>query len=49
MRGPSLNARLLQRERLVERFYVVFEAVYEERHQERYGFWCAPGNTQGSV
>lgn len=25
--------------RLVERFYPQFEAVYEERYQERYGFW----------
>jgi len=25
--------------RLVERFYVEFEAVYEERYQKRYGFW----------
>jgi hypothetical protein len=25
--------------RLVERFYPEFEAVYEERYQERYGFW----------
>ena len=24
---------------LVERFYPQFEAVYEERYQERYGFW----------
>ncbi|MDH7502783.1 MAG: transposase zinc-binding domain-containing protein, partial [Verrucomicrobiota bacterium] len=24
---------------LVERFYPKFEAVYEERYQERYGFW----------
>ena len=24
---------------LVERFYPEFEAVYEERYQERYGFW----------
>ncbi len=25
--------------KLVERFYPQFEAVYEERYQERYGFW----------
>jgi hypothetical protein len=25
--------------KLVERFYPEFEAVYEERYQERYGFW----------
>jgi len=25
--------------RLVERFFPEFEAVYEERYQERYGFW----------
>ncbi len=25
--------------RRVERFYPEFEAVYEERYQERYGFW----------
>lgn len=24
---------------LVERFYPEFEALYEERYQERYGFW----------
>jgi Transposase zinc-binding domain len=24
---------------LVQRFYPQFEAVYEERYQERYGFW----------
>ena len=24
---------------LVERFFPQFEAVYEERYQERYGFW----------
>ena len=27
--------------RLVERFFPEFEAVYEERYQERYGFWRA--------
>ena len=26
---------------LVERFYPEFKAVYEERYQERYGFWRA--------
>jgi hypothetical protein len=25
--------------RLVRRFFPEFEAVYEERYQERYGFW----------
>ena len=31
--------------KLVERFYPEFERVYEERYQERYGFWrptCPP-------
>jgi len=27
--------------RLVKRFYLEFEAVYEERYQERYGYWRA--------
>ena len=42
MAGSAYHPRQPQQTpfyQLVQRFYPQFEAVYEERFQERYGFW----------